>query len=136
MSPTKPDLAQAESPASSGDTISVSNITNSQAVAIEPWAVAQVFQQILLPAPSDYRCAALRMIEEYEEVFGGHEAELGALDRMCRSAWMVPHTPWTPHPLGAPQSRCRSFVSTPLEAAGVRQPCRASRSPSRTHWPS
>ena len=76
MPPNQPDSAHD----TSGDTITVGNIVNSQAVAIGRGAVAQVFQRVLLPTPSDYRYAALRMIEEYEEIFGGREAELAALD--------------------------------------------------------
>jgi hypothetical protein len=79
MSVNQPDLSQVTPPASNGDTIMVGSIANSQDMAIGPGAVAQVFQQMLLPDPADYRYAALRMIEEYEEVFGGRE-ELVALD--------------------------------------------------------
>jgi hypothetical protein len=77
---TQPDTAQAEPPDSGVDTINVGNITHSSGIAIGRGAVVQVFQQVLLPAPSDYGYATLRMIEEHEEVFGWREAELAALD--------------------------------------------------------
>ena len=71
MPPTQPDPIQVDPAVSSSDTITTGPITNSQAVAIGAGAVAKVFQQVLQPAPSDYRYAALRMIEEYEEDSAG-----------------------------------------------------------------
>jgi hypothetical protein len=59
MSPTQPDSDQADPLASSGDTITIGSIVNSQAVAVGSDVVAQVFQQVLLPVPPEYRCLAL-----------------------------------------------------------------------------
>ena len=43
-------------------------------------AITQVFQELLLPTLPDYRTAVLRMVEDYQQVFGGRDAELAQLD--------------------------------------------------------
>ncbi len=85
--------------------IRAGNIANSQPVGIGHGAIAPVFQQVLLPAPSDYRYAALRLIEEYEEIFGGREAELDTLDAfLLRDNSLVCHS-WLP-PVAAKPHFC------------------------------
>ena len=43
-------------------------------------AITQVFQELLLPTLPDYRTAVLRMVADYQQVFGGRDAELAQLD--------------------------------------------------------
>jgi hypothetical protein len=45
-----------------------------------PISPYQTIQQILHPTPPPFRTAVLRMVEDYEAVFGGRDAELAILD--------------------------------------------------------
>jgi hypothetical protein len=83
MSSIQPNPAQADPPTSSGDTISVGNVTKSGPVTIGAGAITQIFQHVLLPASADERSAALWMIERVEELFGGRETALAVLDTSC-----------------------------------------------------
>lgn len=64
------------------NTISVGDITDSQAVAIGHGAVAVslVLQPVFKSLPPDFRMRVSRIINEYDEVFGGRSAELTMLD--------------------------------------------------------
>jgi WD40 repeat protein len=62
MSSIQPNPAQLDLPAPSGDTITVGDISGSLAVAIGYDAIAQVFQQILPTAPTDFRYLARKLL--------------------------------------------------------------------------
>lgn len=46
-----------------------------------PPTLKTIFADMVRPAPPDYRARILRMVEDYEGVFGGHETEMTVLDR-------------------------------------------------------
>jgi hypothetical protein len=77
-------------PHSHSDTISVGDISDSQATAIGAGATAINYQQLLRPLPINLSSLIRPLIEHYTTVFGGRDAELAALDAFLAD----PHHPF------------------------------------------